>query len=232
MKKFRENICKTQLTKRMGIYLLLMVGFLHSASAQSDLQVLLKQKAEAVQTAAQVKDSDLSRQTLQTLAGDLERIALASPDHWHAQYYAAYAYIELAFRAPKKDIDQLCDRAQEFLDQAIKLRPNESENHVLKAYLLSAKINVNAMFRGASMGKESKAELDRALELNPENPRAHYVRAMGIYYTPAVFGGGQKKAKPHLDRSAEHYQQAASADRHPLDPQWGHQAVKELLHSY
>lgn len=194
------------------------------AVAQTNPDQLLEEKI------VQVQQPNLTAAQVQTLANELERIALVRKNDWYAQYYAAYAYIELANKAAKREIDNLCDRAQEFLDKAISLRPEESENHVLKAYLLSARINVNAMFRGAGMGRDSKTELDRALELNPNNPRAHYVRAMGIYFTPAVFGGGKTKAKPHLDTSLRIYRNYPG--KTPIDPHWGQKAAEDLLATY
>lgn len=193
-------------------------------SAQTGTDQLLEEKI------IQVQKPNLSLTEAQRLANELERLALARKNDWHAQYYAAYAYVELANLSGKRAIDALCDRAQEFLDRAVNIRPKESENHVLKAYLLSARMNVNPMFRGASMGRESKTELDLALELNPNNPRAHYVRAMGIYHTPAVFGGGKSKARPHLDTSLKAFRENPPAN--PLDPAWGAHAVRELLASY
>lgn len=193
-------------------------------SAQTGTDQLLEEKI------IQVQKPNLSLTEAQRLANELERLALARKNDWHAQYYAAYAYVELANLSGKRAIDALCDRAQEFLDQAFKIRPKESENHVLKAYLLSARINVNAMFRGAGMGRDSKTELDRALELNPNNPRAHYVRAMGIYFTPAVFGGGKTKAKPHLDTSLRIYRNYPG--KTPIDPHWGQKAAEDLLATY
>lgn len=193
-------------------------------SAQTGTDQLLEEKI------IQVQKPNLSLTEAQRLANELERLALARKNDWHAQYYAAYAYVELANLSGKRAIDALCDRAQEFLDQAFKIRPKESENHVLKAYLLSARMNVNPMFRGASMGRESKTELDRALELNPNNPRAHYVRAMGIYFTPAVFGGGKTKAKPHLDTSLRIYRNYPG--KTPIDPHWGQKAAEDLLATY
>lgn len=193
-------------------------------SAQTGTDQLLEEKI------IQVQKPNLSLTEAQRLANELERLALARKNDWHAQYYAAYAYVELANLSGKRAIDALCHRAQEFLDQAFKIRPKESENHVLKAYLLSARMNVNPMFRGASMGRESKTELDLALELNPNNPRAHYVRAMGIYFTPAVFGGGKTKAKPHLDTSLRIYRNYPG--KTPIDPHWGQKAAEDLLATY
>lgn len=206
------------------LLILIMLTGNRQTNAQQAVSGLLLPKVE------QLNKGNLSKQTLQQLANELERIALAHPKDWHTQYYAAYTYIELANHSAKKEIDNLCDRADEFLKKAMLVRPDESENYVLKAYLLSARINVNAMFRGASMGRESKEQLDLALRRNPNNPRAHYVRAMGIYYTPAAFGGGKKKAKAHLDASLTAYRQYPAVSI--LDPDWGRQALEKLLATY
>lgn len=215
---------KNRIFQIIVLFLGLMTLNTPLAEAQQAVDGLLLPKVE------QLNKGNLNAQSLTRMANELERIALAHSQDWHAQYYAALAYIELANQAPKKEIDNLCDRADEYLKKAQLIRPNESENYVLKAYLLSARINVNAMFRGASMGRESKEQLDLALRQNSKNPRAHYVRAMGIYYTPAAFGGGKKKAKAHLDASLKAYRENPPATA--LDPDWGRQEVEKLLRNY
>ena len=190
--------------------------------AQS-LEVLLTPKMAALDTAK-------STAVIQQLTNDVERIALAHPKSWHANYYTAYGYTLLALKAPKDDIDALADRAMEYLDIATAIRPDEAENHILMAYLLSARINVNPMMRGAGMGRESKAHLTTALEQEPDNPRALYVRGMGIFHTPAVFGGGKKKAKPYLDKALETFEALTGTD--PLEPRWGQPETEELLTEY
>lgn len=208
------------------IVLILFVVFAGNTQvgAQQAVSGLLIPKVE------QLNKGNLTLDNLKPLANELERIAMAYPKDWHAQYYAALAYIELANQSPKKQIDNLCDRAAEYLKKAQLIRPEESENHVLSAYLLSVRINVNAMFRGASMGRESKEQLDLALRLNPNNPRAHYIRGMGVYYTPTAFGGGKKKAKPHLDASLNAYKSYPTTTK--VDPSWGRKEVEKLLATY
>lgn len=195
----------------------------HTVVYGQALEQLLTPKVAAL-------DQAKSSETLQGVANDFERIALAHPKSWHANYYTAYAYTLLAFSSPKDQIDALCDRAQEYLGNATAIRAENAENHVLAAYLLSARINVNPMFRGASMGSESKTHLTKALELDPANPRALYVRGMGIYHTPSAFGGGKKKAKPYLDRALESFN--ASKTTQPLEPHWGKAETEQLLAKY
>lgn len=179
-----------------------------------------------------VAELDTARRTdaLQRLGNSFERIALAHPKSWHANYYTAYTYTQLALEAKKDQIDALADKAEEYLDHALRIRPDEVENHILAAYLLSARINVNPMTRGASMGRESKAHLTKALEREPNNPRGLFVRGMGIFHTPAVFGGGKKKAKPFLERALEIFDAADTPT--PLTPRWGKRETAQLLTEY
>ena len=192
------------------------------AQGQS-LETLLSPKVAAL-------DTVVNTSSIQLLANDFERIALAHPKSWHANYYTAYGYTLLALKASKDDIDALADRAEEYLDIASAIRPNEAENHILTAYLLSTRINVNPMIRGASMGRESKTHLTAALEQQPDNPRGLYVRGMGIFHTPAVFGGGKNKARPYLDKALESFETTTVMD--PLAPRWGQQETEELLKEY
>ena len=201
---------------------LFFTASVNTALGQS-LEELLLPKVAALDTA---KSTD----TWQQVANEFERIALAHPKSWHANYYAAYSYTLLALMAPKDEIDALADRAAEYLNAATSIRPDDAENHILVAYLLSARINVNPMMRGASMGRESKTHLTAALELEPNNPRGLYVRGMGIFHTPAVFGGGKKKAKPYLDKALEIFGNTSHAD--PLEPHWGGQETEKLLMEY
>ncbi|HWK99561.1 MAG TPA: hypothetical protein VNQ55_06425 [Parapedobacter sp.] len=187
------------------------------------LEELLTPKVAALDTAGKPN-------TIRQLANDFERIALAHPQNWYANYYTAYTYTLLALTAEKDQIDALADNVLEYLDAATSIRPDDAENHILMAYMLSARINVNPMLRGASMGRDSKTHLTAALEQDPENPRGLYVRGMGIFYTPAVFGGGKKKAKPFLDKALEMFN--APNDRAPLAPRWGKKETERLLTEY
>ncbi|SEK67407.1 tetratricopeptide repeat protein [Parapedobacter koreensis] len=209
----------------MKLLLFVLIGLTirNTETRGQSIEQLLTPKIATLETA---RGAD----NLQRLANDFERIALAHPKNWHAQYYTAYAYTVLAFQLPKGKIDATCDRAVEYLDKAVGIRPKEVENYVLMAYLLSARINVNPMFRGASMGSQSKEHLNKAFELAPDNPRAYYVRGMGIFRTPAAFGGGKKKARPYLDKAMETFN--TLKDVSPLDPRWGKNETAQLLAEY
>lgn len=193
----------------------------HHVNGQ-DLNELLESKVRSLTIVESEKANSI-------LANEIERIALAQQGDWYANYYAALAYVETANVSPKKQIDALCDRAEEFLIKAEQIQRNNPENLILRAYLLSARINVSPMVRGAKLGVESKELLTKALEIDPSNPRALYVRGMGIYYTPAVFGGGKKKAKPYLEKAVAEFEKEK---KEGLDPYWGAREAVKLYEAY
>ena len=75
------------------------------------------------------------------------------------------------------------------------------------------------MFRGSKMGKLSKDYALKSISLNAENPRPYLIRAIGIFYTPKVFGGGAEKAKPMLDDALNRFETFKPATTN--SPRWG-----------
>jgi tetratricopeptide (TPR) repeat protein len=65
------------------------------------------------------------------------------------------------------------------------------------------------------MGDRSKA-----LELDPTNPRVHYLTGMSFWYAPEILGG-KDKALSHLLKAEQLFLREASEEHHPLDPRWG-----------
>ena len=104
-------------------------------------------------------------------ANRFERIAVAEKSLWLPFYYASYSLIVMSFEeedGAKKDL--ILDRAQELLDTALELEPDESELHVLQAFLYPSRILVDPMSRGMKYMELIYSSLARAKALNPENP--------------------------------------------------------------
>ena len=170
-----------------------------------------------------------STESWKSLALNFEKIAKAEPKNWYAQYYTALAHLEIA-NFSGKNIDDYCDKAEIYLNKAIQLEKNNAENYILKAYLLSTRIKENPMLRGMKYGKESKQQLEIALKLDSKNPRYYYIKGMGMYNTPSMFGGGSKKAKPFLEKAFELYKTQKLSSN--LAPSWGRKQTQQLLNTY
>lgn len=172
-------------------------------------------------------DTAYNANTLQQLANDFERIALADENNWLAHYYTAYSYIQLAYLTKGEQIDVYSNQAEVYLKNAEKLQPKNAEIFALYAYLYGAKVNVDPMARGAEMGKKSANYIDLSIQANPENPRPYLIRAMGIYYTPKAFGGGTEKAIPYLEKSLDKFNNFEL--EYINAPNWGKALTEQLL---
>lgn len=205
----------------MKTIIILILSFsITAAYAQSPYEKMITERVAELDTAR-------TSRTLQRLANDFERIALADEKNWLAHYYTAYSYVRLAYSIKGDQIDVYCNQAETYLKTAEKLQPKNSEILALYAYLYGAKVNVSPMLRGASMGKKSAGYTDLAIEADPENPRPYLIRAMGIYHTPKAFGGGAEKAVPYLEKALGKYKTFTPASKNA--PRWGKAYAEQLL---
>jgi hypothetical protein len=62
---------------------------------------------------------------------------------------------------------------------------------------------VDPQSRWSTYGQEGAGYLNKAKQLNPNNPRLYYLEGAGIFGTPEQFGGGKTKAKPVLQKAVD-----------------------------
>ncbi|RBL89165.1 hypothetical protein [Chitinophaga flava] len=171
---------------------------------------------------AQLEQWPAHADTLQTLGRE-------HPGEWLLQYYAGWVYTQLSFRAKGEKKEAYCELAAPFVKKALELQPENTESLVLMSYWLSARINADHS-RGAVLGMESRHYADRAISADPSNPRASLVKALNIYYTPAIFGGGKKRAKATVVETGEKFAHFTPVDE--LAPNWGKNIYEYLNASY
>lgn len=159
----------------------------------------------------------------------LETLATQNPNEWLLQYYAGWAATQLSFRTSKSDAELLCDQAEPFVKKALELQPDNTETLTLMGYWLSARINA-VPTRGASLGSESRKYAEKGIAANPNNPRAWLVKALNIYYTPKIFGGGKQKAKSTVEQAGDKFAQFKPSNS--LAPNWGQQIYDMLSANY
>lgn len=156
----------------------------------------------------------------QEVANLFERIAQNENKEWLPLYYYAQCYIVISYNEsdPGKT-DDLLDKAQNALDKAFQITSEESELYAMQALLYPSRITVDPMGRGMEyVGKMNRA-LDEAIRLNPENPRAYYLRAVTTLNMPEDFGGGPKVAKPIFETAQQKFEAFTPATA--LSPNWG-----------
>jgi len=164
------------------------------------------------------------------VANQFERISQIEKAEWLPLYYASFAYIMISFQEPdnaKKDA--YLDQAQKYLDQAMTIEPNESELYMLQGFLYPSRINVDPMNRGMLYIGELNKSLDKALELNPDNPRVFYLRATIIHHTPEAYGGGAVKALPLYETAVQKF--GIFKPKTAISPNWGKEINEAALKS-
>ena len=197
----------------MNRYITLFLLLFCSVAYAQDVEAMLTEKVKLLDKSYNLKE-------LQTLADDFEHLTTVAPTNWLVNYYVAYTNIRLADQSSGGSIDSYCNQAEKYIKIAEKQPDADaSEINALYAYLYSAKVKVNPMFRGAKYGKLSREYSEKSIKENPENPRPYLIRAIGIYFTPKVFGGGVAKAKPMLNKALEKFEHFTP--KTPNHPHWG-----------
>jgi hypothetical protein len=77
-----------------------------------------------------------------------------------------------------------------------------------------------------SYGVAANQALEKALKLDPNNPRLYYLKGMSLFGTPPQFGGGKDKAKPVFEKAVELYKAAKPQE---LYPRWGKEKAEQMI---
>jgi len=167
--------------------------------------------------------------TWQRNIASLEALTKANPDAFLLQYYTGWAFTQSSFQAPKGQAEPLTEKAEAHVKKALELQPQNTEALTLMAYWLSARINANPT-RGATLGSDSKGYSEKAIAADSTNPRAYLLKALVVYHTPALFGGGKKKAAPLVAEAGQRF--AAFKPDNALAPHWGNDIYEQLAADY
>ena len=205
--------------------LLIAVTFISSfAIAQNEMYT------QKMQQNLQLLDSAKTPQDYDQVSASFERVGDAEKTQWLPYYYAAFATVTNSFKL--NDVsksDEFADKAQVLIDKADALDNNNAEILCIKSMILSSRIMVDMMTRGAKYGPASSALLHKAMAIDKTNPRPPLLLGQSLLYTPEMWGGGKAKAKPMLQMAVDNFNTFKPAT--PLNPNWGSQMASTLLAS-
>jgi hypothetical protein len=164
----------------------------------------------------------------QALAASFERIGDAEKTQWLPYYYAGLALTSAGW-IPGLDKDENAEKVKALCDKADALAiDNADKAEILSIRHMAAtqQMMVDPQSRWMSYGKEADIDLQKAMTLNPDNPRLYYLRGMSIFGTPEQFGGGKEKAKPIFEKAVALYK---TEQLKPLYPHWGQKQAEDML---
>ncbi|MEI9945672.1 MAG: hypothetical protein WDN26_15825 [Chitinophagaceae bacterium] len=165
----------------------------------------------------------------QSVAAAFERIGDAEKTQWLPYYYAALALSTSAWNDAKLDKDANAEKVKALCDKADALaqdNADKAEILAIRNMTASQQMLVDPQNRYATYGAESGTYLQKAKQLNPNNPRLHYLEGAGIFGTPEQFGGGKAKAKPILEKAVALFK---TEQPKPLYPDWGKKEAEDML---
>lgn len=175
---------------------------------------------ESLKTTFTQFDTTMSMSSMMPLSAQFDLIANKYSKEWVAQYYAAYAKVNITYFEPDvKRKDLLLDEADMYLQRITDMGVSNDEVYILTAMIANARLAVDPQNRYKKYGQIFEENLDKAKAVNATNPRYYYMKGVAKYYTPKMFGGGGEAARPYLDKAKELYAKEDKAT--VLKPYWG-----------
>jgi tetratricopeptide (TPR) repeat protein len=165
---------------------------------------------------------------LQLAVNAFDRIGGAEKDKWEPYYYASFGYVMMANRVndlTKKD--SYLDQAKAELDKATSINPSESEIIALDGFITMLRITVDPATRGPQFSGLAMQLYEKALKLNPENPRALALMAQMQFGTARFFNSSTDEACATSRHALEKFSTFKPAGS--LAPAWGKQMAEDLL---
>jgi len=182
----------------------------------------------ALKTSIDLAHREYKLENYRQLANCCERIIMIYKDDWIPYYYCAYACINMGFiETDESGVEMFCDRAQELLDIAFKIKPDESEIYVLQSMLYFARMAISPMINGPLCLPKASTALNDAEKLDPGNPRIYYLKGKSIMNTPKFFGGGKEAAIPLFEKALNIYRSYKM--KSIVYPSWGEEDALRLF---
>lgn len=211
--------------KKLMLLLTAFAFLLFSAKAQ-DPQ--LTSAVTGLEFAKTVKD-------YQQLAAKFIQAGNAQKNNWLPFYYAALCNARIGFLLQNdgERLEPFSNEGENYAKLAQNLLKNggskkdQAELYTVMSMVYRTKVFINPMTYGRQYGPTSQQYLDKALQLDPGNPRALYLQAWVKYYTPKMWGGDKAQAKTLLTEAMKNLAAQRPADS--VQPRWGMAESDELL---
>ena len=200
--------------KTKTILLFILLCIINLAWATDDKYTeAMKKNIQAVYTAQSVPD-------IQLAVNAFERIGAAEKTKWEPFYYAAWGYIMIANReADGTKKDAALDQAQAAVKKASEIVPAESEVVALQGFVHMIRVTVDPASRGQQYSVLAYQSLNKAVAMNPENPRALTLLGQMQFGTAQFLGSPTTEACATITKALEKF--AAAGEPKPLAPVWG-----------
>ena len=173
--------------------------------------------------------SSKSADDLQGVINTLSRIGAAEEDRWEPYYYSAYGYLKMSgFFEATVERDKHLSLAIAEVDKGLEIDPSNSELVALKGYIIMLQLSVDPASRGMTHSGMAFEQFNKAIKLNPNNPRAHFLLGRMQQGTAQFMGSGFEQACESLATAKAIFEKGESSDN-PFAPTWGEESANASI---
>jgi hypothetical protein len=220
LKKIKPKTSKNLIMKNLFINVFI---FIATAAFAQDARYM-----QAMERNVATLDTAKVVSTFQNAGNSFERIAASNPKEWLPLYYQSYCMIMIGIQQNENSKkDEYFDRAENLINKADSISPENSEIAVMQSFVTGMKISVDPMNRGQKLGMQSGMLVEKAIKLDNNNPRAYLMKGTSLLYRPAQYGGGKDKALPVLEEAVAKYKSFKPVNS--IMPHWGEQRAIDVL---
>lgn len=156
------------------------------------------------------------------------RIGDAEKNKWLPYYYAALAQTWKSTKINEPELkDKSLDGAQKALDMAMVISDQSSESIALQGFIHMLKISVDPVSRGQTLSAKAFASYGKALELDPDNPRAKLFLGQMKFGMAQFFGSSTEEACTSIAASVDAYNNVQP--KTTISPSWGRGTAEKWL---
>ncbi|NDV43874.1 hypothetical protein [Flagellimonas sediminis] len=157
-----------------------------------------------------------------------ERIATAEPDNWLPYYYVSQVNTVVSFgEKDEEKLSKQLEKAREFLDVAKAISPDNPEILIQEALINTAWIAFDGATYGMTMSQKNVQLYQKALELDPNNPRVVFSKAEWDMGAARYFGKDTAPYCKDVERALELF--ATFKSDTPFYPSWGKERAEQVL---
>lgn len=157
-----------------------------------------------------------------------ERISSAELDNWLPAYYASQVNTVASFGEKDKDkLTRQLEKAQELVDIAKAISPNNPEILVQQALIHTAWVAYDGATYGMTLSGKVAALYQKALQLDPNNPRVVFSKAEWDMGSAKFFGQDIAPYCKDVEHALELF-----ANFKPVSafhPNWGKERAEEIV---
>ncbi len=161
-----------------------------------------------------------SPEALLSAINQMNRIGEVETGRWEPHYYAAFGYLRMStMQELPEEKDKYLDLGLAAVDKGAEILPDDSELETLRGYLQMIKLTVDPATRGPNYSPLIFGAFQKAIALNPNNPRAHFLLANMQHGTAQFMGTSSDEACASIARALELFEEEKPAS--PFAPNWG-----------